>query len=438
MKKYVLFITLLLIATCMFPGIAKADTPPQIDGEAAILMDATTGEVIYDKNGEEKLAPASTTKVMTALLVLEKTKLTDKVTIGSTPPKAEGTSIGLKEGEVYTVNDLLHGLLLESANDCADALAEFVGGSIENFVKMMNERALTLGANNTHFVNANGLYEEGHITTAYDLSLILREAIKNPEFIKISRELVYKFPPSDIDTFEKWVSNKNELIKSNSPYFYKYALSGKTGYTTLSKHTFTAAAEKDGHILIVSILKSQLKDYYFPDAKKLFEYGFNNYTLLKLYSKNDEIQKYDISKSLNIPLLAAQDFYYLVKNEDMKSKEPSDMIKELNPTVKVEAKDLSKSSFKKNEIILNSRVSINGKEIGDLPLMSSIDRDYKSLIPSYNGSNSSKLFIAALLSALFAIFTITLRKYKIYKKRRNLIEEKYKNLKLHKKNEKIY
>lgn len=434
MKKYILFICSLLISTCIFSGIAKAVTPPEVEGEAAILMDATTGEVIYNKNGDEVLAPASTTKVMTALLVIEKAKLTDTVTIGKKPPTAEGTSIGLKEGEVYTVNDLLHGLLLESANDCADALAEHVGGTIDNFVKMMNERALALGAKHTNFLNANGLYEKDHVTTAFDLSLILREAITKPEFIKISRELVYKFPPSNIDTFEKWVSNKNELIKPNLSHFYKYALSGKTGYTTLSKHTFTCAAEKNGHILIATILKSQLKDYYFPDAKKLFEYGFNNYTLLKLYSKDQQVDNYDVTKSLSMPLMASKDFYYLVKNEDVKAKDPKDILKEINPTIKIESKDLSTTSFKKDDVVLNSKVSVNSKEIGDLPLVASIDRDYKSLIPSVNSSNSSYLFLGALGAALFAVFAITLRKYFIYKKKQKILRLKYENLNINKKN----
>lgn len=420
MKKTLFFIAAFFITLSITHGIiAKAESsPPQVEAEGAVLMDATTGQIIYSKNDTKILAPASTTKVMTALLTLEKANLNDKVTIGKKPPTAEGTSIGLKEGEVYTVNDLLHGLLLESANDCAEALAEYVGGSVENFAKMMNDKAKELGAKDTHFVNPSGLYENNHKTTAYDLSLIMREAVKNPKFIKIAREVVYKFPPSNIDGKEKWVSNKNDLIKENNTHYYKYALVGKTGYTTPSKHTYTCAAEKNGHILIASLLYSQSKQYYFDDTKKLFEYGFNNFQLVKLFSEGEQVATYKVDDSLTVPLLSSKDVYYLAKESELKQQISRGKYEKLiNPQLSIENKNLKEASFKKGEKILSSKVLINNNEIVNLELTSGIDRNYnKPLLLR----NIIIILVSIVLGTLLAI-----RKYNLYRRKR-FLKRKYK------------
>ncbi|GFZ31142.1 D-alanyl-D-alanine carboxypeptidase [Clostridium zeae] len=431
MKKIFSFFTIFSLCLLMSGNInAKAATaPPDVESEAAVLMDVNTGEIIYGKNENKPMAPASTTKVMTALLTLENAKLDDKVTISKVPPTAEGTSIGLKEGEIYTVNDLLHGLLLESANDCAEALAEHVGGSMDNFVKMMNERAKALGATNTNFVNPSGLYEPGHLTTAHDLSLMLKEAIKNPTFVKICRTQVYKFPPSNIDGNEKWVSTKDELIRKNSHFEYKYALAGKTGYTTLSKHTFTGAAEKDGHVLIVSMLYSQSKQNYFPDAIKLFDYGFNNYESIKLYSKGDEVANYNVTKSLNIPLVATKDVYYLINKNDYKPNVSETDIKSyLAPKIQIKDANLEKASFKQGDEILDSTITVKGKDLCGLKLASNIDREYKGLLPSSAAYKNIKPFVLALSIAVVSIFLVTLRKYINFKKKQSIIKQKYNNI----------
>ncbi|WP_164880478.1 serine hydrolase [Clostridium manihotivorum] len=432
MKKISIFFSMLSIFLLMSGSVnvkAATSSPPEVESEAAVLMDVNTGDIIYDKNANKPLAPASTTKVMTALLTLEKAKLDDKVTISKVPPTAEGTSIGLKEGEIYTVNDLLHGLLLESANDCAEALAEHVGGSMDNFVKMMNERAKQLGANNTNFVNPSGLYEPGHLTTAHDLSLMLKEAIKNPTFVKICRTQVYKFPPSNLDGNEKWVSTKDELIRKNSPHEYQYALAGKTGYTTLSKHTFTAAAEKDGHTLIVSMLYSQSKQFYFDDAKKLFEYGFKNYKPIKLYCKGDEVASYNVTKSLSVPLIATKDIYYLINKNDYKPNlSDNDIKNNLAPKITIKSANLEKTSFKQGQEILDSDVTVKGKELCDLKLASSIDREYKGILPTSASYKNIKPFVLALAIAITSIFLITLRKYIKFKKKQYILRRKYDNI----------
>jgi D-alanyl-D-alanine carboxypeptidase len=416
MKKIISFFVGIFIILSFNNFEVKADTsPPTVEAEGVALIDATTGTILYGKNEHKVLAPASTTKIMTALLVLENKKLDDKVTIGKKPPFAEGTSVALKEGEIYTVNDLLHGLLLESANDCAQALAESVAGSEEAFAKLMNNKARELGAFDTHFLNASGLYEEGHVTTAYDLSLIMAEVVKNEAFKKIAREPLYKFPPSNLDGTEKWVNNKNRLINPNDSFFYKYALCGKTGYTTLSKHTYTAAAEKDGHILVLSMLNSQNKNDYFPDAKKLFEYGFNNFSVVKLYSKGEEIYNYKINDTLSVPLETTEDIYYVGKNDEFKNcTTDADKINRLKPTVTTETKDLSKMTFHKGDILLTASIAINGKELYKVPLSSAIDREYKSLTNNTTFSIAGYSALAFLLLIFMAFkFNRNRRKKKL-------------------------
>ena len=152
---------------------ASATELPPVYSEGAVLMDGKTGKILYAKNEHNQYEPASTTKVMTALVVLDKVKLTDKVTIGEKPPLVDGSAIGIQKGEVYTVEELMLGLLLESGNDCAEALAEYVAGSNEVFATLMNAKAKELGALNTNFKNPSGLHEDGHVSTAYDLALIL-------------------------------------------------------------------------------------------------------------------------------------------------------------------------------------------------------------------------------------------------------------------------
>ncbi|SHI48121.1 D-alanyl-D-alanine carboxypeptidase [Clostridium cavendishii DSM 21758] len=422
MKKVFSFFMVFMFLFNFKPIIANATQEiPELECEGAALIDATTGTLLYGKNEHKQLAPASTTKIMTALLILENKKLDEKVTIGKNPTFAEGTRVGLKEGEIYTINDLLHGLLLESANDCAVALAESVSGSEKSFAELMNKRAKELGALDTNFVNASGLYEEGHVTTAYDLSLIMKTVVKNDTFVKISRKPLYQFPPSNIDNSIKWVNNKNELIL-NTPHFYKYAVSGKTGYTTLSKHTYTSAAEKNGQLLVLSILRSDSKKDYFPEAKKLFDYGFDNFDLIKLYSKGNEIASCEAAKT-KVPLICTKDIYYVTKKSDFKPNETlEEKIKDLKACVSLEQKDLSKASFKKGDNILSANINVNNKQISTIPLSSGVDVTYTE--PSKLSTPQGKLLLGLGIAMISLSAFATLYKIKKLKAKKKLEEDK--------------
>lgn len=244
-----------------------------VAADSAVLMDGKTGEILYSKNMNTAYPPASTTKIMTALLVLENCKLDDIVTIGKKPPNTEGNNICLIVEEQFTVKDLLYALILESANDCANALAEHISGSVENFALKMNERAKELGCKNSNFVNPNGLYHKYHKSSARDMALIMRELIKYKEFTEIATTMSYSIPATNKTVRERLIPNRNKLLIKNSGVYYEGCIGGKTGYTIQSKHSYVAGAVRGNSELIVALVHDQEKKFY-EDTIKLFNFGF--------------------------------------------------------------------------------------------------------------------------------------------------------------------
>lgn len=363
MKRSVFMFFCFIILLLTINKSAYASTsPPEVNADGAVLMDGVTGKLLYEKNPDKKLAPASTTKIMTAIIVLEHCNINDKVTVGKNPPNTDGSAVGIITDEVYTVRDLLGGMLLESGNDCAEALAEHVAGSLSEFAKLMNAKALELGCTNTNFVNPSGLDDENHYTTAKDLALIMREAIKNPSFLEIEKLPFYQLPPTALDPNVKWSNNKNQLMLKNSSNYYPSAIAGKTGYTEKARFSYTAAAVKDNQVLISAMINGERRDSLFLETKALFEYGFNNFQLLKLYSKGDEVTDLMLDNS-KIPLLASEDFYAMVNRGDFNTS-PCPAV------CKLEEKDLSKTSFNKGDLLINSKIYIKDNLIGNLSLIS--------------------------------------------------------------------
>ena len=221
----------------------------EINCQSAVLMDKNTGVVIYQKNPDEKKFPASTTKIMTALLVLEKTKdLNQKIKMSHDAIynlEPGSSHIAMNEGETLTLEQALYGLLVASANEVANALAEYVSGDIENFCKLMNQRAKELGCKNTNFLNAHGFHNENHYTSAYDLALIMRKATEFQKFNEIINTERYEIPPTEKQSQTRVLYNTDKMIHSNGKYFYKNLIGGKTGYTDEAKHTLVSYAKKD-------------------------------------------------------------------------------------------------------------------------------------------------------------------------------------------------
>lgn len=247
---------------------------PEIAAEAAVLYDVTHDKVLFEKNAEEKLYPASITKIMTALLVLEKASLTDTVTFSKTAVtnlESGAVTLSLQEGDKVSVKDCLYGLLLKSANEVANGLAEHVGGSVSGFADMMNARAAELGCTNTHFVNPNGLNDPNHYTTCLDMARIAKAAFANPTLCEIASALSYEFPATKAAAARTITPGHKMLYPTDSRY-YAGIVGGKTGYTSLAGNTLVTCVEKDGVRMIAVVLKA--KSTHYTDTKALLDYGY--------------------------------------------------------------------------------------------------------------------------------------------------------------------
>ncbi len=259
---------------------------PAIGAQAAILMDARTGTILYSKNIHEELFPASTTKIMTCLLAVENANLGDKITFSNdavfSVPR-DGSSIGMDVGESITLEQALYGIMVGSANEVANAVAEHVSGSIDEFVALMNKRAKELGCTNTHFSNPNGLQTDDHYTSAYDLSLIARAFFDNELLCKVGNTPRYHFTATDTQPDDFYLNNKHKLITGEVKY--DGIVGGKTGYTDQARETLVTCAERDGIKLICVVLKEESPSQ-FTDTAVLFNYGFNNFEAINV-SQND-------------------------------------------------------------------------------------------------------------------------------------------------------
>ncbi|MGI6010605.1 MAG: D-alanyl-D-alanine carboxypeptidase family protein [Ruminococcus sp.] len=251
--------------------------------ETAVLIEADTGLVLYDKGKDEPRYPASITKVMTALLALENSSLDEEVTFTETGLERiyEGTNINMQVGEVLTMEQCLYAIMIKSANEVAAQVAEHVGGTQDAFVDMMNAKAQELGCTNTHFNNPSGLPDENHWTTANDMALIFREALKNEEFVKIIGTLSYTIPPTNMNPESRTLTSHHALLVPSAPEYYEGCIGGKTGVTEISKNTLVTAAERDGMCLIAVVMRADAGQVC-ADTTALFDYGFSQFEKLQV------------------------------------------------------------------------------------------------------------------------------------------------------------
>ncbi len=406
MKK---IFTIIIIAFLLLGNLSKtinAETinPPIVSGDGIVLMDATTGEILYGKNIDEPFHPASTTKIMTALLTIENTKPDDVVTTSNdfttkNHDLIEGNGISLKSGEQMKVKDLLYALLLPSANDSAVALAEHISGSVPDFAKLMNKRAKELGCTTANFENPNGLYGEKHVVSAKDLALIFRKLSTYPEFRQIATTAYYSIPATNktdqaTSTKNRTIRNEDKLVHKGTSDYCEGIDGGKTGYTTQSLHSYVAAATRNGHRLIVTIMHSN-DQKYFLDANALFDYGFANFNLTKKFSKGDFVTYYKESNGKKIPLVAGKDFYY-VSNKSSTSK----------PSFKFNNNSIKLNKFYKDEQVTNIELTLDGKPIGTLNLLSGANYSPNFLSSNYNALNLAKAKIIYLIIGILVFILI--------------------------------
>ncbi len=302
------FVVVLMVVTTPL-SVSALD----VSARYACVIDAQTGRVLYEKNAYERHSMASTTKIMTALLALENAKENETVTVSKNAAGTEGSSMYLSAGEKLPMETLLYGLMLNSGNDAAIAIAEHIGGNVEHFANMMTERAHEIGAKNTQFKNPNGLDEEGHYTTAYDLALITRTALLNPRFAEIVATKHKSFPATE-NSIARSFTNHNKLLS-----LYNGCIGIKTGFTKKTGRCLVSAAKRD-HSTIICVTLNAPNDW--NDHKNLLDYGFSVNQSRPLVIKDMVLKTLPIKNGDKkaLDLLAEEDFYLSYNGKEGLSK----------------------------------------------------------------------------------------------------------------------
>ncbi len=381
----------------------------KIEAEAAIIAEPTTGKIIYETESEEQKYPASVTKILTAILVLENCKLDDVATCSQTAlsniPSAYVVA-PLMIGEEMRVEDLLYALMLKSANDAAYVLAEHVGKTTEGFSEMMNNKAKEIGCKGTHFINPNGVHSDDHYTTAYDMYLISKYAMQNEEFRKIVSTEEYTLPATNKYTAtDRVMKNTNYFLNKNSKFYNENVKGIKTGTTTQAGNCLVTDFEKDGIEFIAVILGAKTSDSKFTETEKMLDYAYENYEFTKMHDKDDVIRTVEIKKA---------------------TKDTKDLVLLIDDTVEV----LKKKEISKDDITPDIKINDNleapiskGQEIGTITYKVE-DIEYSAKLIA--GKDVVKktyykevgMIVLALIVILFIIRTININKRKRRKKRR--------------------
>ena len=304
-RAIVFFVSMAIFIQTGQVSVSAADYWPEgpaTESPSVILMEMTTGTVLYEKNSMERNYPASITKILTALIALEHSELNEIVTFSDEAiDNTEGSGIARDYGEQMTMEQCLYAVMLGSANECAYAVAEHVGGTVEAFVEMMNAKAAELGCLDTHFCNPHGLFEEEHYTTCHDMALIARAAYQNENFRIITGTARYTIPPTNKHDEPTPLTNHNEMLYpwQTLKYRYEYCTGGKTGWTAVARSTLVTYAEKDGMSLVCVVMHTEPPAQW-VDSTNLFEYAFDNF---QIYNIADNETKYDTSKPVNAGIL---------------------------------------------------------------------------------------------------------------------------------------
>lgn len=317
MKKVWLIICLFLFIPGVFAE-TKADLAP--NSKSAILMDFDTGKILYSKNDNEVLPPASMTKIMSMLLIMERIdnktlSLTDEVTISENAASMGGSQVFLQAGETYKVEELLKGIAIASGNDAVVAMAEKISGSVDDFVALMNEKAKSLGLTNTKFLNPHGLDTEGHVTTARDMATLARELIKHTSILKFTS--IYEDYLKKSDGSSIWLVNTNKLVR-----FYDGVDGLKTGFTKNAGYCLTSTAKKNNTRFITVVMGAETSDKRSSDTVNMLNYGFNTYETKILLKSSDSLGKKRVmlSNIEEVDLNLKNDYVKLLKKDEQMPK----------------------------------------------------------------------------------------------------------------------
>ena len=392
MKKYHFFrfAAVFFILTLLLPNAALALQDPAPEATAALVVDATHGEVLYELNAHEKRYPASITKIMTALLTLEavdrgELALDDIITA---PPgihnglSADSSTQNIRNGEQMTLEDLLYCTLVASANEACNVLAHAVAGGVEPFVERMNQRAFELGMTGTHFTNTHGLHDDDHYTTAWDIWLISFEAMKNETFREIVATKKYTVPATNISK-EREFYNTNGLVSpwKYSGYVYPAAIGIKTGTTPEAGHCLVSAAEQDGRTLYCVVLGAQLvkqpdqsyRRMNFVESTRLLEWGFGSFSYRTIWESSEPV------KQLSVTLSDTD--HVLVRSEgSISALLPNDVnVKDFEKQITLYSESVE-APVKKGQILGEMTISYEGREYGTLDLVAVNDVERSELM----------------------------------------------------------
>ena len=383
MKKFISFLLALVftISQGSFSFANTQDVKLDIVSKSAILMDASTGKILYEKNCHEKLPPASVTKVMTMLLICEalesgKIKEDDEVQISENAASMGGSQIFLEQGEIQKVDTLLKAIAVASANDACVAMAEYLGGSVEEFVALMNNKAKLLGMNDTNFVNTNGLPVDNHYTSAYDIALMSKELLSHK---KISKYLTTWMDEVVVGKKQAkiGISNTNKLVKH-----YEGTTGVKTGFTQQAKYCLSSSAMKNNTHLIAVTLCAETSPIRFKDATSLLNYGFANYESVKICGANDKVATVKLEKGEKekVDLVAKEDLSVLIKKGDKKDFQKK---VEIKPDLKLPIKKNTQLGvvkvYKGKELVGETKI-INNEDINKASYLQMLRRVVDNLL----------------------------------------------------------
>lgn len=385
----------------------------EISAEGVILVDSKSGIVLFEKNPHKRLFPASTTKIMTALVALEAVKkgevsLDQKFILSQSAFDTlapDGSSISLKVGETMTLDDLLKGLLIASGNDAAVVIAEGIGGSIEAYVERMNQKAKSLGLSDTHFVNPHGLHDENHYTTAYDLSVMTREAMKHEKFCSIVECAHIYLAPTEMNEKRYFINTNNLVSRYRVPdFFYEYATGVKTGSTTEAGSCLVSSAEKDGRTVISVVLKAKNPVASHVESKAILEHGLDDFSKRKLARLNDIFGEVHVKQAAgdtdHIILHAESNLEVLFPNEGK--------VEDVQKVYKIP--DKITAPVEAGQVIGSVVFVYKGQDLGEVKLVSqdNIERSIFGPVESFFEWIWSYSYVRVIVWILVAIFGILL------------------------------
>lgn len=404
MKLKRVLVIVLLLNLILVPAVKAKE--PEITATSGTVIDCIDGKILYSKNMNEKLYPASLTKILTAILVVENCNMQDEVIISKSAIDSVQPgylTANIQVGESLTVEQLLNILLISSCNDAPNALAEHIAGNAEQFVVMMNNKAKEIGCQNSNFTNCNGTHDENHYSTAYDMALIGKYAMQYEEIRNITNKISYKLGTTNkYDKEDRLYETSNELILSGSENYYRYAKGVKTGFTTPAGYCLMAYSEKDDIPLVAVIMKATTSDSRYSDAKKVLNYAYENNSIRTIAGKGQNLQTLKIKNATKetekLNAILENDIKAVVKNENQNT----------NVEPKIEIQDKLKAPIQKGKVIGKVTYEIEGKAYT------------ANLIAETEVKKSKTLFTFVIIFISLIIILGSLRIMSLYKRNKTL------------------